>query len=130
MSKTNLKYFIILLAILTLSACYSKPQSLELAKIIKEDIKQTEQKVIKVEKDYKKLIQEQPSCEVSTIIDNVEYIKSDMSLLSSKIEATETVIKVEAKSYQKEIRYLKLINYALITAIGIIIFLIIKIRIK
>lgn len=125
--KINLKMkciqFLSIILTALLTACTSpKSPSLEITKTIKEDIKNTEQKVAKIEKDYKKLIQEQPNCEVLTIIDNVEYVKTELSTLRGKIEATEVIINAEVKSYRNEIKHLKLTNIVIIS-IGIIILL-------
>lgn len=148
MIKNSVKYFVIIcnnllfisffiLLSLCLSSCSQKPASLEITKTIKQDIKNTEQKVVKIEKEYKKLVQEQPNCSVSTIIDNVEYVKSELSTLRGKIEATEAIVitetklcQSEIKAYKNEVRYLKLIIAIMIIGIVIVGVFLFKNKIK
>lgn len=121
--------FLLILSLLALTSCFSpKIASVESVKEIRTEIKKTEQKVIKVEKDYRKLVKEKPECQKDEISLGLEDIKTDIYTLSGKIEATELIVETDIKRYQTEVKHAKLINYVILFAGMGIIILLIKIR--
>lgn len=121
--------FLLILSLLALTSCFSpKIASLESVKEIRTEIKKTETKIIKVEKDYRKLVKEKPECQKDEISLGLEDIKTDIYTLRGKIEATELIVEADIKRYQTEARHAKLINYVILFGgLGIIV-LLIKIR--
>lgn len=120
---------LLILLLLTLTSCFSpKTASVEIIGEIKTEIKKTETKIIKVEKEYRKLVEERPECQKDEISIGLEDIKTDIYTLRGKIDTTELIVKADIKRYQTEARHAKLTNFVILFAGMGIIILLIKIR--
>lgn len=110
----SMHIFLLFIMLPFINSCLSpKTASVETIREIKIDIKKTEAKAIKVEKDYRKLVKEKPECQKDEISIGLEDIKTDIYTLRGKIDTTELIMKSDIKRYQTEVRHAKLVNFVM-----------------